>query len=71
MIVKRWLNLFYIQYFNVCLVVICYVRNMVKKSLSVYLFKVFSDLVQLYMVSRVFYSLLKVYSEAHLFIATF
>jgi len=40
---------------------------MVKKSLSVYLFKVFSDLVQLYMVSRVFYSLLKVYSEVHLF----
>jgi len=35
MIVKRWPNLSYIQYFNVCLVVICYVRNMVKKSLVV------------------------------------
>ena len=40
---------------------------MVKKSLLVYLFKAFSDLVQLYMVGRVFYSLLKVYLEAHLF----
>jgi hypothetical protein len=67
LIAKKKSKRFCTHIFNVSFVVICYIKNMVKKSLLIYLFKVFSGLVQLYMVGRVFYSLLKVYLEAHLF----